>query len=160
MDFPLVYADTGIGNLLVTNIASLLQLLVNRLDVLVEVGDGEGLATIRALCALIVVDLPDVPGQVGHCKLLLAMWTGLLYSLVSFPNMSGEIINRNILFTVWTVGLLAQMNALNMVIQQLFCLKLLLTVGTLVVPDFLVEILHVVIQILVLLVADVTGGGL
>ena len=51
---------------------------MNRLDVLVEVGDGEGLATVGTLSALIVVDLSDVAGQVGHGKLLLAVRTGLL----------------------------------------------------------------------------------
>ena len=45
---------------------------------LVEVGDGESLATVRALGALIVVDLPDVARQVGHGKLLLTVGTGLL----------------------------------------------------------------------------------
>ena len=70
---------TRVWNLFVANIACFLQLLVDRLDVLVQVADGESLATVGALRALVVVDLPDVPGQVGHGKLLLTMWTGLLY---------------------------------------------------------------------------------
>ena len=39
----------GVRILFVTNVTSLLQLLVNSLDVLVQVGYGESLATIRAL---------------------------------------------------------------------------------------------------------------
>ena len=52
------------------------------------------------------------------------------------------------------------MDALNVIIQQLLSLELLLAVATLVVTDLLVEILDVVVEILVLLVADVAGGGL
>ena len=70
--------NAGVRILFVTNVTSLLQLLVNSLDVLVQVGDDESLATIRALCALIVVDLPDVAGQVGHGKLLLTVRAWLL----------------------------------------------------------------------------------
>ena len=70
---------TRVWNLFVANIACFLQLLVDRLDVLVQVGDGESLATVGALRAPVVVDLPDVPGQVGHGKLFLAMWARLLY---------------------------------------------------------------------------------
>ena len=47
-----------------------------------------------------------------------------------------------------------------MVVEQLLGLELLLTVGALVVPDLLVEILHMVVQVFKLLVADVTSGGL
>ena len=59
---------------------------------LVQVGDGEGLAAVRTLCALVVVDLmtsvtacmtataylADVARQVGHRKLLVTVGTGLL----------------------------------------------------------------------------------
>ena len=45
---------------------------------LVEVGDGERLAAVGTLRALVVVHLPDVPRQVRHRELLLAMWTRLL----------------------------------------------------------------------------------
>ena len=48
--------DAGVGDLLVADVAGLLQFLVDTLDVLVQVGDGEGLATVRALGALIVVN--------------------------------------------------------------------------------------------------------
>ena len=51
---------------------------MNRLNVFVEVGNGESLPTVRALCALIVVHLPDMPRQVGHGKLLLTVRAGLL----------------------------------------------------------------------------------
>ena len=43
--------------LLIADLAGLLHLLVHGLDVLVEVGDGERLAAVRALGALIVVNL-------------------------------------------------------------------------------------------------------
>ena len=70
--------DAGVGDLLVADVAGLLQLLVHGLDVLVEVGDGERLAAVGTLRALVVVHLADVPRQVGHRKLLLAVWTRLL----------------------------------------------------------------------------------
>ena len=60
MDFSLVHRDGGVGNLLVADVARLLQLLVHGLDVLVQVGDGERLAAVRALRALVVVNLADV----------------------------------------------------------------------------------------------------
>ena len=82
------------------------------------------------------------------------------YPLVSFPHVTREIVHRDIFPTVWAVGFLAQVDALDVVVEQLLGLELLLTVGALVVPDLLVEILDVVVKILVLLVADVTRGGL
>ena len=42
---------------------------------LVEVGDGERLAAVRTLRALVVVHLADVPRQVGHRELLVTVWT-------------------------------------------------------------------------------------
>ena len=72
----------------------------------------------------------------------------------------GEIVHRDVLVTVRTPGLLSQVNALHVVVQQFLGLELLLAVTALVVTDFLVEILDVVVEILVLLVADVTGGRL
>lgn len=74
--------------------------------------------------------------------------------------MSREVVHRDILLTIWAVGLLTQVDALNVVVEQFLGLELLLAVGTLVVADLLVEILDMVIQILVLLVTDVAGGGL
>ena len=47
-----------------------------------------------------------------------------------------------------------------MVVEQLLGLELLLAVGALVVPNLLVKILHMVVQVFKLLVADVTSGGL
>ena len=70
--------DARIWDFFIADVTSLLEFLVNRLDVFVEVGDGESLATIWTLGALVVVHLPDVPGQVRHSKLLLTMRTGLL----------------------------------------------------------------------------------
>ena len=64
-------------------------------------------------------------------------------------NMSGEVVNRNILLTVWAVGLLPQVDALHVIVQQLLGLELLLAVGTLVITDFLVEILKTIYVILV-----------
>ena len=74
--------------------------------------------------------------------------------------MPGEIVHRDVLVTVGTPGLLSQVNALHVIVQQFLGLELLLAVTALVVTDFLVEILDVVVKILVLLVADVTGGRL
>ena len=48
--------DAGVGNLFIADVAGLLQFLVDTLDVLVQVGDGESLPTVRALRALIVVN--------------------------------------------------------------------------------------------------------
>ena len=45
---------------------------------LVQVGDGERLAAVRTLGALIVVDLADVARQVGHGELFVAMRARLL----------------------------------------------------------------------------------
>ena len=73
-----VLPDAGVRDLLIADVAGLLQLLVHGLDVLVQVGDGERLAAVRALGALIVVNLADVARQVGHGELLVAMRTGLL----------------------------------------------------------------------------------
>ena len=47
-----------------------------------------------------------------------------------------------------------------MIVEQFFSLELLLAVTALVVPDLLVEILHMMVQVFKLLVADVTSGGL
>ena len=73
-----ILPDAGVRNLLVADVAGLLQLLVHGLDVLVQVGDGERLAAVRALGALIVVNLADVARKVGHGELLVAMRTWLL----------------------------------------------------------------------------------
>ena len=70
--------DAGVGDLLVADVAGLLQLLVHGLDVLVEVGDGERLAAVGTLRALVVVHLADVPRQVGHRELLVTVRTLLL----------------------------------------------------------------------------------
>ena len=43
-----------------------------------------------------------------------------------------------------------------MVVQKLLGLELLLTVGALVIPNLLVEVFHMVVQVLVLFVTDVT----
>ena len=74
--------------------------------------------------------------------------------------MTREIVHGDIFATVRAVGFLAQVDALHVVVEQLLGLELLLTVGALVVPDLLVEILHMVVQVFKLLVADVTSGGL
>ena len=46
------------------------------------------------------------------------------YPLVSFPDMSGEIMHGYILLAVWAVGLLPQVDALHVVVEELLCLKL------------------------------------
>ena len=73
------------------------------------------------------------------------------------PDVSGEVVHRDVLATVWAVSLLAQVDALYVVVEKFLGLELLLAVGTFVVSDLLVEILDVMVQVLVLLVADVTG---
>ena len=82
------------------------------------------------------------------------------YPLVSFPHVTREVVHGDIFATVRAVGFLAQVDALDVVVEQLLGLELLLAVGALVVPDLLVEILHMMIQVFKLLVADVTSGGL
>merc|ERR1719508_108815 len=79
---------------------------------------------------------------------------------MSFSNMPREVVNRNILLAVWAIGLFAQMDALHVIVQQFLGLKLLLAVGTLIIANFLVEIFDMVVEILVLFVADMTGGSL
>ena len=74
--------------------------------------------------------------------------------------MPGEIVHRDVLVTVRTPGLLSQVNALHVIVEQFLGLELLLAVTALVVPDLLMEILDMMVQVLVLLVADVTGRGL
>ena len=74
--------------------------------------------------------------------------------------MTREVVHRNLLPTVRTIGLLTKMDALHVIIQQFLSLELLLTVGTLIVSDLLVEILDMMVQVFVFLVADVTGRGL
>ena len=74
--------------------------------------------------------------------------------------MSGEVVHGNVLTAVGAVGLLTQVDALHVVVEKLLGLELLLAVGALVVSDLLVEILDVVIQILVLFVANMTRRGL
>ena len=81
------------------------------------------------------------------------------YPFVSLSNVASKVVNRNILAAVRAVGLLAQVDALHVVVEQLLGLELLLAVGALVVPDLLVEILHMMVQVFKLLVADVTSGG-
>ena len=82
------------------------------------------------------------------------------YPLVSLPDVPGEVVHRDVLVAVRTSGLLAQVNALHVVVQEFLCLELLLAVTALVVTDLLVEILDMMVEILVLLVADVAGRRL
>ena len=79
---------------------------------------------------------------------------------MSLPDVSGEVVYGDVLAAVGAVGLLAQVNALHVVVEKLLGLELLLAVRALVVSDLFVEILDVVIQILILFVADVTRRGL
>ena len=79
------------------------------------------------------------------------------YPLMSFANMTRKVINRNIFPTIRTVGFFSQMNTLNVVIEKFLGLEFLLTVGTLIVSDLLVEVFNVMVKILVFFVANVTG---
>ena len=82
------------------------------------------------------------------------------YPLVSLPDVPGEVVHRDVLVAVRTASLLSQVNALHVIVQQFLGLELLLAVTALVVPDLLVEILDMMVEILVLLVADVAGRRL
>ena len=52
------------------------------------------------------------------------------------------------------------MNALDVIVQQFLCLEFLFTVGAFIVPDLLMEVFHMMVQVLVLLVADVARRSL
>ena len=160
MNFSLVHRDGGVGHLLVADVACLLQFLVDTLDVFVQVGNCQSLSTVRTLRTLIVVHLSNVPTQVAHCELLLTMRTRFLNPLVRLSHMSGKVINTNVLLAVRAVGLLTQVDTLDVVVQELFCLELLFAIRTLVIPDLLVEVFHMVVEVLVFLVADVTSRSL
>ena len=75
------------------------------------------------------------------------------------PHVPGEVVHGDVLVTIRTPSLLSQVNTLDMIVEQFLGLELLLAVTALVVPDLLVEILDVVVEILVFHVADVAGGG-
>ena len=156
MNFSLVHRDGGVGNLLIADVTGLLQFLVHTLDVFVQVGNRECLSTIWALCALIVVHLSNVPAQVAHSEFFLTVRARLLDPFVRLPHVSREVVHADVLLTVRAVGLFSQMDALHVVVQKLLGLELLLTVGALVIPNLLVEVFHMVVQVLVLLVTDVT----
>ena len=84
----------------------------------------------------------------------------MTHPLVGLSHVTGEVVHGDVLVTIRTPSLLSQVNTLDMIVEQFLGLELLLAVTALVVPDLLVEILDVVIQILVLFVADVTCRGL
>ena len=86
-----------------------------------------------------------MPFHTTHTKLLSTLWARLLDFLMNLFYMSTKVVHTNVLFTSRAVGLLAQVNTLNMVVQQLLCLELFLTVGALVVPDLPMEVFHVVV---------------
>merc|ERR1719384_250706 len=88
VDFSFVHRDGGVGNLLITDVTGLLQFLVHTLDVFVQVGNSECLATIWALCALVVMHLSYVPAQVAHSKFLLTVRARLLDPFVGLPHVS------------------------------------------------------------------------
>ena len=88
MNFSFVHRDGGVGDLLIADVTGFLQFLVDALDVLVQVRDCERFSTIRALCALIVVNLSDVPAQVAHREFFLAVRAGLLDPFVGLPHVS------------------------------------------------------------------------
>ena len=81
------------------------------------------------------------------------------HPLVGLSHVTREVVHGDVLVTIRTPSLLSQVNTLDMIVEQFLGLELLLAVTALVVPDLLVEILDVVVEILVFLVADVAGGG-
>ena len=78
---------------------------------------------------------------------------------MGLSHVTREVVHGDVLVTIRTPSLLSQVNTLDMIVEQFLGLELLLAVTALVVPDLLVEILDVVVEILVFLVADVAGGG-
>ena len=133
---------------------------MHTLDVFVQVGDRECFSTIRALCALVVVHLPNVPAQVAHSKFFLTVRAGLLDPFMGLPHVSREVVHADVLLTVGAVGLFSQVDALHVVVQKLLGLELLLAIGAFVIPDLFMEVFHMVVQVLVLLVADVARRSL
>ena len=83
----------------------------------------------------------------------------MTHPLVGLSHVTGEVVHGDVLVTIRTPSLLSQVDTLDMIVEQFLSLELLLAITALVVPDLLVEILDVVVEILVLLVADVAGGG-
>ena len=59
--------------------------------------------------------------------------------------MSTKVVYTKIFFTLRAVCFLAQVDALNVAVQQLLCLELFLTVGTIVVPDLFMEVFHMTV---------------
>ena len=80
----------------------------------------------------------------------------LLDPFVGLTDVSRKVVHADILPTVWEVCLLSQVDVLHVVVRKLLCLELLLTVGTLIIPNLFMEVFHMVVQVLVLFVTDVT----
>ena len=76
---------------------------------------------------------------------------------MGLSHVTGEVVHGDVLVTIRTPSLLSQVDTLDMIVEQFLSLELLLAITALVVPDLLVEILDVVVEILVLLVADVAA---
>ena len=156
VNFSLVHRDGGVWNLLIADIAGLLQFFVHTLNVFVQIRDRERLSAIRTLCAFVVVHLSYVSAKVAHSKFFLTVRARLLDPFVGLTDVSRKVVHADILLTVRAVCLLSQVDALHVVVQKLLCLELLLTVGTLIIPNLLMEVFHMVVQVLVLFVTDVT----
>ena len=69
--------------------------------------------------------------------------------------MSTKVVHTKIFFTTRAVSLFAEMDALNVVVQQVLCLELCLTVGATVVPDLFMEVPHMTVEVLKLFMANV-----
>ena len=82
---------------------------------------------------------------------------GLTDSLMGLLNMSAgtlfaDVVHTDILFTLRAIGLLYQVNALHLIVQQLPSLEFLVTIRAHVVAYIPMKVFHVVDKVLVLLV--------
>ena len=86
--------------------------------------------------------LQDMFSKIAHGKLLITMGTGCLDPFMDFTHVSNNVVYTDILLTIWTVCLLSQMNALHVILQHPFGLKLFLALRALVFLDLLMYKLH------------------
>ena len=104
---------------------------------LVQVGDSDGLATVRTLGRLVVVDLSDMPPLICHSKLLSTLGARLSNPFMKLFYMPSKVVHTYVPLTIWAVSFLSKVDALHMVGQQLLGLKLFLTIRALIVLDLI-----------------------
>ena len=84
--------------------------------------------------------LPDMLAQIAHAKVLPTMHARLSNLFVKLFDMSGKVVHTYFFFTIRTLGLLAKVDALNMIKQPSFHFKPFHTVGTLKFTNYLIDI--------------------